>query len=152
VDKNADHEPETPGRSGGEAENGEAGITHVKTPYPTKPASAKIRLTGNKFRPLIISAPHAPTRHEGKSARSPRGPSLDGVRKQTTRTNHMNSLEMKGDWNIAKGKLKQKWAKLTDDDLQYVDGKQDEMLGRIQKRTGESREAIEKAIKESYQK
>ncbi len=64
----------------------------------------------------------------------------------------MNSLEMKGDWNIAKGKLKQKWAKLTDDDLQYVDGKQDEMLGRIQKRTGESREAIEKAIKESYQK
>ncbi|MBL9209148.1 MAG: CsbD family protein [Opitutaceae bacterium] len=61
----------------------------------------------------------------------------------------MNSLEIKGDWNITKGKLKQKWAKLTDDDLQYVDGKQDEMLGRIQKRTGESREAIEKAIKES---
>jgi len=61
----------------------------------------------------------------------------------------MNSLEIKGDWNITKGKLKQKWAKLTDDDLQYVEGKQDEMLGRIQKRTGESREAIEKAIKES---
>lgn len=61
----------------------------------------------------------------------------------------MNSLEIKGDWNITKGKLKQKWAKLTDDDLQYVDGKQDEMLGRIQKRTGESREAIEKVIKES---
>ena len=62
----------------------------------------------------------------------------------------MNNLEIKGDWNIAKGKLKQKWAKLTDDDLQYADGKHDELLGRIQKRTGETREAIEKAVKEAY--
>ena len=61
----------------------------------------------------------------------------------------MNTLEIKGDWNITKGKLKQKWAKLTDDDLQYVEGKQNELFGRIQKRTGETREAIEKAIKES---
>ena len=61
----------------------------------------------------------------------------------------MNTLEIKGDWNITKGKLKQKWAKLTDDDLQYVDGMQEELLGRIQKRTGETREAIEQAIKES---
>ena len=53
----------------------------------------------------------------------------------------MNTLEIKGDWNIIKGKLKQKWAKLTDDDLQYAEGKQDELLGRIQKRTGETREA-----------
>ena len=60
----------------------------------------------------------------------------------------MNTLESKGDWNITKGKLKQKWAKLTDDDLRYVDGKQDELLGRIQKRTGETREAVEKAVKE----
>jgi uncharacterized protein YjbJ (UPF0337 family) len=60
----------------------------------------------------------------------------------------MNTLEIKGDWNITKGKLKQKWAKLTDDDLRYVDGKQDELLGRIQKRTGETREAVEKAVKE----
>ena len=61
----------------------------------------------------------------------------------------MTSLEIKGDWNIAKGKLKQKWAALTDDDLQYVEGKQDELLGRIQKRTGETREAVEKAVQES---
>ena len=60
----------------------------------------------------------------------------------------MNTLEIKGDWKITKGKLKQKWAKLTDDDLRYVDGKQDELLGRIQKRTGETREAVEKAVKE----
>lgn len=59
----------------------------------------------------------------------------------------MTKLEIKGDWNITKGVLKQKWAKLTDDDLQFVEGKHDEMIGRIQKRTGESREAVEKAIK-----
>ena len=61
----------------------------------------------------------------------------------------MTTLEIKGDWNIIQGKLKQKWAKLTDDDLQYAAGKQEELLGRIQKRTGETREAVEKAIKES---
>jgi len=59
------------------------------------------------------------------------------------------TLEIKGDWNITKGKLKQKWAKLTDSDLQYVEGKQEELVGRIQKLTGETREAVEKVIKES---
>lgn len=62
----------------------------------------------------------------------------------------MNKLEVQGDWNIAKGKLKQKWAKLTDDDLQFVEGKAEELLGRIQKRTGETREAVEKAFKEAH--
>jgi uncharacterized protein YjbJ (UPF0337 family) len=61
----------------------------------------------------------------------------------------MNTLESKGDWNITKGKLKQKWAKLTDDDLQFAEGKQDELLGRIQKRTGETLESVEKAFKEA---
>ena len=72
----------------------------------------------------------------------------DGERKQTTKNTIMTTLEIKGDWNITKGKLKQKWAKLTDDDLQYVEGRQDELLGRIQKRTGETREAVEKTVKE----
>jgi uncharacterized protein YjbJ (UPF0337 family) len=62
----------------------------------------------------------------------------------------MNKLEVKGDWNITKGKLKQKWGKLTDSDLQYAEGKQDELLGRIQKRTGETREVIEKALNEAF--
>ncbi len=61
----------------------------------------------------------------------------------------MNKLENKGNWNITKGKLKQKWANLTDDDLEFVEGKEEEMLGRIQKRTGESREEVEKAVKEA---
>ena len=60
----------------------------------------------------------------------------------------MNTLEIKGDWNITKGKLKQKWARLTDDDLQFAEGKHDELVGRIQKRTGETRAAVEKALKE----
>jgi uncharacterized protein YjbJ (UPF0337 family) len=61
----------------------------------------------------------------------------------------MTKLEIKGDWNISRGKLKQKWAKLTDNDLQYTEGKQEELVGRIQKLTGETREAVEKAINES---
>ena len=61
----------------------------------------------------------------------------------------MNTLEIKGDWNITKGKLKQKWAKLTDDDLQFVEGKHEELLGRIQKRTGETRAVITKTIQEA---
>ena len=43
----------------------------------------------------------------------------------------MTTLEIKGDWNIVKGLLKQKWAQLTEDDLQFIEGKQDELLGRI---------------------
>ena len=60
----------------------------------------------------------------------------------------MKTLVIKGEWNIIKGRLKQKWAKLTDDDLEFIEGKQEELLGRIQKRTGESRDAVEAAIKE----
>jgi len=61
----------------------------------------------------------------------------------------MNSLEVKGDWHITKGKLKQKWAQLTDNDLQYAAGQQEELIGRIQKRTGETRAAIETMLKDA---
>ena len=60
----------------------------------------------------------------------------------------MDKLQVKGEWNIIKGNLKQKWAALTDDDLQFAEGKQDELHGRIQKRTGESLESVEKTIGE----
>jgi len=58
----------------------------------------------------------------------------------------MNITIMKGDWNIAKGKLKQKYAKLTDQDLRYVEGQEDELLGRLQKATGERREVLERFL------
>lgn len=61
----------------------------------------------------------------------------------------MNALEIKGDWNIIKGKLMQKWAKLIDADVLFEEGKEEELVGRIQKATGETREAIEKVIKDA---
>jgi uncharacterized protein YjbJ (UPF0337 family) len=76
-------------------------------------------------------------------------------RRRRTKTNKqlkvniMNTLEIKGDWNITKGKLKQKWAKLTDNDLEFAEGKSEELIGRIQKRTGATREAVEEALNES---
>ena len=55
----------------------------------------------------------------------------------------MNSTTLKGQWNIIKGKLKQQYADLTDDDLIYEEGKEDELLGRIQKRIGKTKEEIQ---------
>jgi uncharacterized protein YjbJ (UPF0337 family) len=63
-----------------------------------------------------------------------------------THINAMNTTTLKGDWNVAKGKLKQKFADLTDDDLQFADGKKDELIGRIQQRTGKTREEVERAM------
>ena len=54
--------------------------------------------------------------------------------------------KLKGNWNIVKGKLKQEYADLTDDDLQYVEGKEDELLGRIQKRTGRTKDEVKNFI------
>lgn len=62
----------------------------------------------------------------------------------------MSTLEMKGNWNIAKGKLKQKFAQLTDDDLQFVEGKEDELIGLIQKRTGQAKAVIKRVVDECY--
>lgn len=54
----------------------------------------------------------------------------------------MNKLQVKGNWNVVKGKLKQKYADLTDDDLAYVEGKENELLGRLQKKIGKAREEL----------
>jgi uncharacterized protein YjbJ (UPF0337 family) len=54
----------------------------------------------------------------------------------------MNSTELKGNWNVIKGKLKQQYAELTDDDLTFVEGKEDELFGRLQKKLGKSKQAI----------
>ena len=58
----------------------------------------------------------------------------------------MNTTESKGNWNEIKGKLKQKYATLTDDDLLFADGKKDEMLGRLQVKLGKSKEELHKLI------
>jgi uncharacterized protein YjbJ (UPF0337 family) len=54
----------------------------------------------------------------------------------------MNKLQVKGNWNVIKGKMKQKYGDLTDDDLAYIEGKEDELLGRLQKKTGKAREEL----------
>jgi uncharacterized protein YjbJ (UPF0337 family) len=59
-----------------------------------------------------------------------------------------NTTELKGDWNETKGKLKQKFAMLTDNDLLLVEGKQDEMLGRIQVKLGKTKEELHMLISE----
>jgi uncharacterized protein YjbJ (UPF0337 family) len=58
----------------------------------------------------------------------------------------MNKLEIKGRYNEIKGKLKQKYANLTDDDLRYSEGQDDEFLGRLQKKLGQTKEDILRAI------
>ncbi|MEA5070924.1 MAG: CsbD family protein [Petrimonas sp.] len=54
----------------------------------------------------------------------------------------MDNSRFKGKWNELKGRVKKEWADLTDDDLMYVEGKEDELYGRIQSRTGRSRDEI----------
>jgi uncharacterized protein YjbJ (UPF0337 family) len=55
-------------------------------------------------------------------------------------------LQMKGNWNEIKGKLKQKYGQLTDQDLTFAEGKDDELLGRLQKRLGKTKDALRAEI------
>ena len=57
-----------------------------------------------------------------------------------------NTTELNGDWNQIKGKLKQKFSILTDDDLLMVEGKKDEMFGRLQVKLGKTKEEFRKLI------
>ncbi len=57
-----------------------------------------------------------------------------------------NTMELKGNWNETKGKLKQKFAMLTDNDLLLAEGKQDELYGRLQIKLGKTREELQRII------
>src|SRR4029077_11285805 len=59
---------------------------------------------------------------------------------------NMTKLQFKGSWNEAKGKLKQKYGQLTDNDLAFAEGKDDELLGRLQQRLGRSKEELRREI------
>lgn len=59
----------------------------------------------------------------------------------------MNKEELKGNWNEQKGKLKQKFAVLTDNDLMFEEGKKDEMFGILQAKLGKTKEELDKIIK-----
>ena len=59
----------------------------------------------------------------------------------------MDNLIVKGTWNTVKGKLKQAYGNLTDDDLKYEEGKDDEFWGRVQKKTGKAKDDLVKWLK-----
>ncbi len=54
----------------------------------------------------------------------------------------MDNLIVKGTWNTVKGKLKQAYGNLTDDDLKYEEGKDEELLGRLQQKTGKTKDDL----------
>lgn len=58
----------------------------------------------------------------------------------------MSQETYKGNWNVIKGKLKQSYADLTEDDLMYAEGKEDEVLGRIQKKIGKTKQDLKDQI------
>jgi len=55
----------------------------------------------------------------------------------------VNTQELQGQWNQVRGQLKKKWGQLTEDDLKFTNGNIDQLIGRIQHKTGEAREAVE---------
>ncbi|MBX3586960.1 MAG: CsbD family protein [Ramlibacter sp.] len=59
----------------------------------------------------------------------------------------MNQDRMEGNWKQFKGKVKEQWGKLTDDDVDIIAGKRDQLLGRIQERHGLARDEAEKQVK-----
>lgn len=60
----------------------------------------------------------------------------------------MNTDTLKGEWKQIKGKVKEKWGKLTDDDMTTVEGKRDQLVGRIQERYGVAKDKAEEQVSE----
>ena len=60
----------------------------------------------------------------------------------------MNWDQMKGNWRVYKGRVKEKWGELTDDDLDRIDGKRDQLLGTLQNRYGRTKEAAEDEVRD----
>lgn len=64
----------------------------------------------------------------------------------------MNWDTIEGNWKQFRGKVEQKWGELTDDDLDVIDGKRTELIGRIQERYGKTREAAEREVREWFER
>ena len=62
----------------------------------------------------------------------------------------MNTDTIKGNWTQLKGKVKERWGKLTDDDLKVIEGKKDQLVGKLQERYGYAREKAQKECDEFY--
>jgi uncharacterized protein YjbJ (UPF0337 family) len=86
--------------------------------------------------------------HQHLAGRNPG--KLDGVGKKqpTQETSGMNTDQLKGNWKQFVGKAKEKWGRLTDDDWKVVEGKRDQLAGRIQERYGVAREEAERQVED----
>lgn len=62
----------------------------------------------------------------------------------------VNKTTLKGNWNLVKGKLKEAYGQLTDDDLIYEEGQEDELYGRIQQRIGKGKDEVKRMIDSFY--
>lgn len=82
-----------------------------------------------------------------KMERKPAKSVIKGERKTNQWKKAMSDLNIKGNWNEIKGKLKQEYGDLTDDDLIFVEGKEDEMLGRLQQKLGKKKEELASEIR-----
>jgi uncharacterized protein YjbJ (UPF0337 family) len=71
---------------------------------------------------------------------------LQGINAEEAATMAINVQGLQGQWNQLKGELRKRWGQLSDDDLKWSGGNIDQLVGRIQQRTGETREAIEKYL------
>ncbi|MDW7690703.1 CsbD family protein [Flammeovirgaceae bacterium SG7u.111] len=58
----------------------------------------------------------------------------------------MNNLQIKGEWNTLRGKIKEKYGNITDDDLRRIDGKREQLVGLLQKKLGKTKEEVEKEV------
>lgn len=64
----------------------------------------------------------------------------------------MDKLEFKGNWNEIKGKVQERWGKLTNDDVDVAEGNFKQLVGKVQNATGEAKEDIEKWFKDTFDK
>jgi len=81
------------------------------------------------------------TSHDGHHSRSNLAWVGSGINQ-----NFMVKMKVKGDWNVIKGKLKQQFGNLTDDDLMFVKGKEEELLGRLQRKLGKTKQELRDLI------
>lgn len=76
-------------------------------------------------------------------------PSVDDARRERRRKGtEMNWNQIEGNWNTLKAKARQKWGKLTDDDMEQIRGRRDELIARLQKAYGDERESAERQVDE----
>ena len=121
----------------------------------TKTATARTHQANSpgalgRRRPSSVDPTNIPANETARNA-PPSGYALKKSRAQLQRDSEirirgMDKLQFKGSWNEIKGKLKQQYGNLTDDDLVFAEGKEDELLGRLQKKLGKSKDDVRQMI------